>query len=55
MESLIAREAERALVEATQRLTPEGRVNAFLEHCRLVMQLFEAGQKVRTSTAQLRQ
>jgi hypothetical protein len=47
MESKLANEAERALIEATQRLSPEERLNAFLEHCRLVTQLYEAGQKIR--------
>ncbi len=49
MESKLAKEAERALIEATQRLRPEERLNAFLEHCRLVTQLYEAGQKIRPS------
>jgi hypothetical protein len=48
MESKLAKEAERALIEATQKLRPEERLNAFLEHCRLVMQLYEAGQKIRS-------
>jgi hypothetical protein len=52
MESKLAIEAERALVEATQRLSPEERVNAFLAHCRLVMELYEAGQKMRARTSQ---
>jgi hypothetical protein len=39
MESKVAKEAERALVEATQRLSPEERLNAFLAHSRLVMEL----------------
>ncbi len=47
MESLIAKQAELALVEATQRLTPEERLNAFLTHCQLMMELYEAGQKAR--------
>jgi hypothetical protein len=47
MESKIAKKAERALVDATQRLSPEERVNAFLAHCRLVMDLYEAGQRSR--------
>jgi hypothetical protein len=46
MESRIAKEAERALIEATQRLSPEERLNAHLEHCRLVMELYEAGQRM---------
>jgi hypothetical protein len=48
MESKVAREAERALIEATQRLSPEERLNAFLEHCRLVVQLYEAGERMRS-------
>jgi hypothetical protein len=49
MESKVAKEAERELVEATQRLTPEERLNAFLGHCQLVMELYQAGQKMRAS------
>jgi len=45
MRSRIAEEAERELVEATQRLTPEQRVHAFLRHSRLLMQLHEAGKR----------
>lgn len=48
MESKIAKEAERALIEATQRLSPEERLNAYLQHCRLVMELYEAGQRMRS-------
>jgi hypothetical protein len=52
MESKVAKEAERALVEATQRLSPEERLNAFLAHCRLVIELYEAGQRTRTAQPQ---
>ena len=52
MESKVAQEAERALVEATQRLRPEERLNAFLTHCRLVMELYEAGQKAQAAQPQ---
>jgi hypothetical protein len=48
MESKVAKEAERALIEASQKLSPEERLNAFLEHCRLVTQLYEAGEKMRS-------
>ncbi len=51
MESKVSKEAERALVEATQRLSPEERLNAFVAHCRLVMELYEAGQKVQGKSA----
>lgn len=44
MESKLAKVADRALVEATQRLSPEQRLDAFLVHCRLVTQLHEAGK-----------
>jgi hypothetical protein len=47
MRSKVANEAERALIESTQRLTPEQRVEAYLEHCRLVMELYEAGRALR--------
>lgn len=46
MESKVAKEAERSLIEATQRLSPEERLNAYLEHCRLMMELYEAGQRI---------
>jgi peroxiredoxin family protein len=51
MESKVAKEAEQALVEATQRMSPEQRVNAYLAHCRLVMQLYEAGRRLRADAA----
>jgi hypothetical protein len=50
MDSKVAREAERSLVEATQRLSPEERLNAYLEHCRLMMELYEAGQRMRSES-----
>jgi hypothetical protein len=53
MKSKLAEEAEQALIEATQKLSPEERLNAFLEHCQLVMELYEAGKKIRA--ADLRQ
>jgi hypothetical protein len=48
MESKLALEARQALLEDTQRLTPEERLNAFLEHCQLMMALYEAGQQLRS-------
>jgi hypothetical protein len=48
MESKLALAAETALIEATQKLSPEERLNAFLAHCRLVVQLYEAGQAMRS-------
>jgi hypothetical protein len=43
MESKLAQEAERTLVEETQRLTPEERLNAYLTHSRLMTELYRAG------------
>ena len=46
MESRLANEARRALVAATQKLTPEQRVEAFLVHSRLLAELCEAGRNM---------
>jgi hypothetical protein len=54
MESKLAQEAEQALVGATQQLRPEERLNAFLAHCQLVTQLYEAGQRMRSPGTQQR-
>jgi hypothetical protein len=35
------------LLAANQRLTPEERLNAFLTHSRLMMELYQAGQAAR--------
>jgi hypothetical protein len=51
MESKLAKEAERSLIEATQRLSPEERLNAYLEHCRLMMELYEAGQRIHSQSS----
>jgi len=53
MESKLAEEAKLALIAATQRLTPEQRLNAFLAHCQLVMELHQAGQPLRSVTPRL--
>jgi len=46
MHSKLATEAKAGLVAETQRLTPENRLNAFLEHCRLMVALREAGREL---------
>lgn len=46
MESELAQQARRELIEAMQRLTPEQRLNAFLTHCQLVMALRAAAQQL---------
>jgi hypothetical protein len=48
MESKLANEAKLALLAAARRLTPEQRLNAFLAHCQLMMELHAAGQKLRS-------
>jgi len=47
MESKLAQEIDLALVAAMRRLTPEERLDAFLEHCELMMELFQAGRQAR--------
>jgi hypothetical protein len=44
MESKLAREARAALAATIQRLTPEQRLNAFLQHCQLMAALRQAGR-----------
>jgi len=52
MESKLAREARQALIAATQRLSPEERLNAFLAHSRLMVALHQAGQQIRSASRQ---
>lgn len=40
-------EIDLGLIEATQRLTPEERLNTFLTHNRLMVELYNAGQRAR--------
>jgi hypothetical protein len=43
-------ELDFGLVAAMARLTPEQRLDAFLEHCELMMELFQAGQRARLTS-----
>jgi hypothetical protein len=52
MESRLAHQAEAALLEIMRRMTPEQRLDAFLEHCQLVMELYDAGLQQRAKAAQ---
>jgi hypothetical protein len=52
MESRLARQAEAALLDTMRRMTPEQRLDAFLEHCQLVMELYDAGRQQRAKHAQ---
>jgi hypothetical protein len=45
----LGREVDQDLLTATQRLTPEQRLDAFLTHSRLMMELYQAGQRARES------
>jgi hypothetical protein len=51
MQSKLAQEARLAAIAATQLLTPEERLNAFLAHCQLMMELHEAGENLRNNPA----
>ncbi len=42
-------EVDQGLLAATQRLTPEQRLDAFLTHSRLMMELYLAGQQARAA------
>ena len=54
MESRLAREAQADLLETMRRMTPEQKLNAFLEHCQLVMELYDAGREQREQVARSR-
>lgn len=47
MESTVTRQAHEALIEAARKLSPEERLNAFLAHCELMMELYQAGENER--------
>jgi hypothetical protein len=46
MESKLAREAKEALIAATQRLSTEERLYAFLAHSRPMVALFQTGEQI---------
>lgn len=47
MESKLAQQVRQELIAATQTWTPEQRLEAFLEHCQLMAELYEAGRRLR--------
>jgi hypothetical protein len=53
MESKLALQAQLALLAATQRMSPEQRLDAFLMHCQLMMELRLAGQRIRRASRSL--
>jgi hypothetical protein len=48
MQSKIATAAKNALIASTERLSPEERLNAFLAHSRLLVELHAAGARLRS-------
>jgi hypothetical protein len=54
MESKLAIGARQAQIAATQRLTPEKRLQAFLRHSQLMTALYLAGQRIRANDRTLR-
>jgi hypothetical protein len=52
MESRLALESKAALLDTMRRMTPEQRLDAYLEHCQLVMELYDAGRPHRTKPPQ---
>ncbi|MGO9945816.1 MAG: hypothetical protein ACLPWG_03070 [Steroidobacteraceae bacterium] len=53
MESKLALQAKAALLAATQRMSPEQRLDAFLMHCQLMMELRLAGQRIQAAPRSL--
>lgn len=47
MKSQLAEQARRELLEAEQKLTREERLEAYVEHSRLMVELHDAGKKLR--------
>jgi hypothetical protein len=45
MDSKLASQAQAALLAAAQKLSSEQRLNAFLRHCRLMMELERGGRQ----------
>ena len=49
MHSKLANQSKQALLAASKRLTPEQRLESYVVHCRLVMDLYAAGQQARAA------
>jgi hypothetical protein len=54
MESKLANRSKQALLEANRRLTAEQRLASYVVHCRLMMDLYTAGKRVRAARTQTR-
>jgi hypothetical protein len=46
MKSKLGDDVKRQMAAANMRLTPEQRLNAFVVHCRLMMDLYLAGRRL---------
>ncbi|MHB8478636.1 MAG: hypothetical protein ACYDBZ_20460 [Steroidobacteraceae bacterium] len=52
-ESKLAAQAKLDLVTLTQSMTPEQRLEAFLTHSQLMMELYMAGEEIRSKSGRL--
>jgi hypothetical protein len=53
LESKLAAQAKLDLVALTQSMTPEQRLEAFLAHSQLMMELYLAGEEIRSKSRRL--
>ena len=51
MESKLSKQLDADLIAAMRRLSPEQKLNAFLAHCQLMMELYQAGQRIRSESS----
>jgi hypothetical protein len=51
MESKLSKQLEADLIAAMRRLSPEQKLNAFLAHCQLMMELYQVGQRIRSESS----
>jgi hypothetical protein len=52
MESKVAREAKQAMLEDIKRMSHEQRLEAFITHCQLMIDLVIAGERYRAEQAE---
>ncbi len=51
MESNLSKHLEADLIAAMRLLSPEQKLNAFLTHCQLMMELYQVGQRIRSESS----
>ena len=49
MESKVVQETERAMIEAQRSWSPEERLKAFVMHCQVMMEFYQAGKDFRAT------